>query len=37
MRQTRFAGPDRKTLYIVARGAVYTVAMVADGATGRAK
>jgi len=32
-----FAGPDRKTLYIVARGAVYKVAMLADGYKGRAK
>jgi len=32
-----FAGPDRRTLYIVARGAVYQVAMVAEGYNGRAK
>ena len=32
-----FAGPDRKTLYIVARGAVYQVATVAEGYNGRAK
>lgn len=32
-----FAGPDRKTLYIVARGAVYKVAMLAEGYKGRAK
>ena len=32
-----FAGPDRKTLYIVARGAVYRVAMLAEGYKGRAK
>jgi gluconolactonase len=31
-----FAGPD-KTLYIVARGAVYQVAMLAEGYKGRAK
>lgn len=32
-----FAGPDRKTLYIVARGAVYRVPMLAAGHKGRAK
>jgi gluconolactonase len=32
-----FAGPDKKTLYIVARGAVYGVAMLAEGYKGRAK
>jgi gluconolactonase len=32
-----FAGPDRKTLYIVARGAVYSVPMLATGYRGRAK
>jgi gluconolactonase len=32
-----FAGPDKKTLYIVARGAVYGVAMLAAGYKGRAK
>ncbi len=32
-----FAGPDKKTLYIVARGAVYQVAMLAEGYKGRAK
>jgi len=32
-----FAGPDRKTLYIVARGAVYKVTMLAEGYKGRAK
>lgn len=32
-----FAGPDKKTLYIVARGAVYQVAMIAEGFKGRAK
>jgi gluconolactonase len=32
-----FAGPDKKVLYIVARGAVYKVAMIAEGYKGRAK
>jgi gluconolactonase len=32
-----FAGPGKKTLYIVARGAVYRVAMLAEGYKGRAK
>jgi gluconolactonase len=32
-----FAGPDKKTLYIVARGAVYRVAMLAAGYKGRTK
>jgi gluconolactonase len=32
-----FAGPDKKTMYIVARGAVYKVAMLAEGYKGRAK
>jgi gluconolactonase len=32
-----FAGPDKKTLYIVARGAVYKVPMLAQGYKGRAK
>jgi len=32
-----FAGPDRKTLFIVARGAVYKVGMLAAGHKGRAK
>jgi gluconolactonase len=32
-----FAGPDKKTLYIAARGAVYKVAMLAEGYNGRAK
>ena len=32
-----FAGPDKKTLYIVARGAAYKVAMQAQGFMGRAK
>lgn len=32
-----FAGPDKKTLYVVGRGAVYKVAMLAQGVMGRAK
>jgi gluconolactonase len=32
-----FAGPDKKVLYIVARGAVYKVPMLAQGYKGRAK
>jgi gluconolactonase len=32
-----FAGADRKMLYVVARGAVYKVAMLAEGYKGRAK
>jgi gluconolactonase len=32
-----FAGPDKKTLYVVGGGAVYSVAMVAQGVQGRAK
>ncbi len=32
-----FAGPDKKTLYVVGRGAVYKVAMLAQGIKGRAK
>jgi gluconolactonase len=32
-----FAGPDKKTLYVVARGAVYKVPMLAQGYMGRAK
>ena len=32
-----FAGPDKKTLYIVGRGAAYKVAMLAQGFMGRAK
>jgi gluconolactonase len=32
-----FAGPDRKTLYIVGDGAVWKVAMLAQGPKGRAK
>jgi gluconolactonase len=32
-----FAGPDKKTLYIVGGGAVWRVAMMAEGVKGRAK
>ena len=32
-----FAGPDKKTLYIVGDGAVWKVAMLAQGPKGRAK
>lgn len=32
-----FAGPDKKTLYVVGGGAVYKVAMIAQGIQGRAK
>jgi gluconolactonase len=32
-----FAGPDKRTLYIVGRGAVWKVATLAQGFTGRAK
>jgi gluconolactonase len=32
-----FAGPDKKMLYIVARGAVYRVPMLTEGYKGRAK
>jgi gluconolactonase len=32
-----FAGPDKKTLYVVGRGAVYKIAMIAQGVQGRAK
>ncbi len=32
-----FAGPDKKTLYMVGRGAAYRVEMVAQGFKGRAK
>ena len=34
---TAFAGPGKKTLYIVGGGAVYKVAMLAEGVKGRAK
>ena len=36
-RNLAFAGPDRKTLFIVTRGAAYKVAMIAEGVKGRAK
>jgi gluconolactonase len=32
-----FAGPDKRTLYVVGRGAVWKVAMLAQGFLGRAK
>ncbi len=32
-----FAGPDKKTLYVVGRGAAYRIALLADGFKGRAK
>lgn len=32
-----FAGPDKKTLYVVGSGAVYKIAMIAQGVQGRAK
>ncbi|MSO82478.1 MAG: SMP-30/gluconolactonase/LRE family protein [Acidobacteria bacterium] len=32
-----FAGPDKKTLYVVGRGAVWKIAMIAQGYLGRAK
>jgi gluconolactonase len=32
-----FAGPDKKTLYVVGSGAVYKIAMIAQGLQGRAK
>ena len=32
-----FAGPDKKTLYVVGRGAVYRIPMLAQGFKGRAK
>jgi len=32
-----FAGADKKTLYVVGGGAVYKIAMLAQGITGRAK
>ena len=34
---TAFAGPDKKTLYVVGSGAVYKIAMLAQGVLGRAK
>jgi gluconolactonase len=32
-----FAGPDKKTLYVVGDGAVWKIAMLAQGPKGRAK
>lgn len=32
-----FAGKDRKTLYVVGRGAAYRIALLAEGPTNRAK
>jgi len=32
-----FAGPDKKTLYVVGRGAAYKIQMLAQGFLGRAK
>jgi gluconolactonase len=32
-----FAGPDKKTLYVVGRGAAYKIALLAEGYGGRAK
>lgn len=32
-----FGGPDKKTLYVVGRGVVFTVPMIASGYTGRGK
>lgn len=32
-----FAGPDKKTLYVVGRGSVYKIPMQAQGFKGRAK
>jgi gluconolactonase len=32
-----FAGPDKKTLYVVGDGAVYKIAMIAQGVQGRPK
>ncbi len=32
-----FAGPDKKTLYVVGRGAAWKIAMQAQGFKGRAK
>lgn len=32
-----FAGPDKKTLFVVGRGALYRVSMLAQGMTGRVK
>jgi gluconolactonase len=32
-----FAGPDKKTLYVTARGVLYKIPMLAEGFKGRAK
>jgi gluconolactonase len=32
-----FAGPDKKTLYVISRGVLYAIAMQAQGVQGRAK
>ena len=32
-----FAGPDRKTLYVVGRGSVFKIQMLAEGVRGRSK
>ena len=32
-----FAGPDKKTLYVVGRGAAYKIQMLSQGFKGRAK
>jgi gluconolactonase len=32
-----FAGPDKKTLYIVGRGAAFKIQMLSQGYMGRAK
>ena len=32
-----FAGPDKKTLYIVGRGSAFKVRLLAEGFKGRAK
>jgi gluconolactonase len=36
-RNVAFSGPNRKTLFVVSRGAAYTIAMLAEGPKGRAK
>jgi gluconolactonase len=37
MQNIAFAGPDKKTLYVMGGNAVYRIAMQAQGYTGRAK
>jgi gluconolactonase len=32
-----FAGPDKRTLYVVGRGAAYRIAALTSGVTDRAK